>query len=160
MSEPSVIEPSPEHLWLAGQAGEWDVDCAYWSIPGEDPLKIAGKETVETLGSFWIVGRFEADMVGTPIVGLSVTGYDPVRRLYSGSWKDSYTPFPYRFEGTLEEDGTLLVLEGENYDPMRQRTATYRCRTKYNGDAERVMDLSVDADGSEVRILEYRFTKR
>lgn len=160
MSEDSVFQPAAEHEWLTSHVGEWAVKCEYFMSPGEEPIEVDGVESVEMLGPFWAVGRFEADMLGTPVVGESVLGFDPVKRCFTGSWKDSYTPFHYRFEGELSDDRRALDLVGSNYDPMRQREATYRWRTEYVGDGERVMSLSVEVDGSEVPILRYRYVRK
>lgn len=140
--------------------GTWDVECAYFTIPGEEPIEIEGREVAEIMGPFWLLGRFEADMMGTPLAGQSVTGYDPVKKLFIGTWKDNFTPFHYTYEGTLSEDEKTLVLEGENYDPTRQCMSIYRNRTEYLHDSERIMALSVDVDGSEVPILEYRYKRK
>ncbi len=160
MSENSVFEPAPEHEWLTHLVGTWDVQCAYHTVPGEEPLEVEGHEVVDSLGPFWIVGRFDADMLGTPIIGQAVTGFDPVKRLFIGTWKDSYTPFHYTFEGKLSDDEKVLLLTGENYDPMRQRVSTYRSCTEYHGDSKRVLKLSVLVDEEDVPILEYRYTRK
>ncbi len=160
MSEHSVFKPTPQHRWLQRLVGDWEVTCSYYTIPGEDPIVVPGKESVEALGDFWIVGHFEADMLGTPIVGQSMAGYDPVRQLFVGSWKDNYTPFHYTFEGKLNDDESELFLTGDNYDPMRQRISTYQSCTEYIGDSERVLTLSVLVDGEDVPILEYRYVRK
>ena len=43
---------------------------------GDEPLAVQGTEETEMLGPYWVVGRFEADMMGTPIIGQPTTGYD------------------------------------------------------------------------------------
>lgn len=160
MSANSVFEPSPEHIWLDRNVGEWTIECAYHTIPGEDPIEVEGREVTERLGPFWVVGRFEADMMGTPIIGQTVTGYDPVKKVFVSTWKDNYTPFHYGFEGELNEDENALVLTGENYDPLRQGQSIYHSRTDYLNDKERVLGLSVESDDGQVAILEYRYTRK
>ncbi len=112
------------------------------------------------LGAFWSVGRFEADMMGTPVVGQSVTGYDPAKKVFVGTWKDNYTPFHFTFEGLLDPAKKVLTLAGENYDPMRGGPAMYHSRTEYLSDSERIMALSVETEGTEVPILEYRYKRK
>ena len=160
MSDSSVFKPTPEHQWLSRNVGEWDVQCAYNTSPGDDPLEVEGHELTEMLGPFWVVGRFEADMLGTPIIGQAVTGYDPVKKLFVGTWKDSYTPFHYTFEGKLSEDENTLMLAGDNYDPMRRCMSTYRSCTEYLGDSVRILTLSVEVDGTEISILKYRYKRK
>lgn len=160
MSDFSVFQPTPEHEWLTRHVGQWEVECSYFTIPGDDPLEVSGEETTEMLGPFWVVGRFEADMMGTPVIGQAVTGFDPVKKLFTGTWKDNYTPFHYTFAGTLSDDKKLLKLEGENYDPTRGKSSLYRSRSEYPSDSKRITKLSVEVDGVEVPILEYRYRRK
>ena len=160
MSENSVFQPTSQHKWLSRNVGTWEVECSYYMIPGEDPLEVTGQEVVETLGPFWVVGRFEADMMGSPVTGQAVTGYDPIKGLFIGTWKDNSTPFHYTFEGTLSDDERILALEGSNFDPVRQRESIYRCRTEYLSDSEHVMTLTVEVNGEEVPILKYHYKRQ
>ena len=160
MSEEPLFKPSPEHELLSRNVGEWIVECAYHTIPGEEPLKVQGTEKSEMMGPFWVVGRFEADMLGSPIIGQAVTGFDPVKKVFVSTWKDSYTPFHYTFEGTLSEDGNILTVTGENYDPMRQANSTYQTVTEYLSDSERILSLSVVSDDGETPILRYHYRRK
>ena len=55
---------------------------------------------------------------------------------------------------------STLMLAGENFDPMRQQLSTYRSSTEYIGDSERVLTLTVEADGNETPILKYRYKRK
>jgi hypothetical protein len=157
------FQPTSEHLWLSSLVGKWKVRCLYYMGMPKSQIEVEGTEVVEKLGQFWIFARFEADVLGSIMHGQAATGYDPVKRCFVGTWKDTSTPFHYNFEGTMEEkDGSkILSLAGENYDPMRGRPAIYRSTIKYLSDKEHVLFLSVDGDGKGERIpiLEYHYTK-
>lgn len=159
MSENSIFKPTPEHKWLTRNIGEWAVKCSYYTIPGDDPFEVEGREVNEMLGDYWVIGRFEADLMGTPLIGQSMTGYDPVKKLYVGSWKDNHTPFHYTFDGKLNDSESELFLSGENYDPTRQRLSTYQSCMEYVSDSERVLSLSVLVRGEDVPILEYHYKR-
>lgn len=156
-----LFEASREHEFLARQAGEWHVRCSYSMGPDIEPMEVEGSETTEMLGPFWLIGRFEADLLGSPMVGQAATGYDPVRKRFIGTWKDSSIPFLYTFEGFLDDERKTLRLSGENYDPMRGVRAIYRSVIEYLSDKERRLSLSVEIAGGDVsQILEYHYTRK
>lgn len=155
------FKPSREHNLLQQYVGDWDVECEYFFGSEDTPIQIQGKETVEALGEFWIIGRFEADILGQMLIGQSVRGYDPVKEKFIETWKDSATPFLYAFEGDLDKDGTRLTMKGKNYDPVRQWRAPYTGKIEFHGKDKRILTLSVETiDGDEVRILRYISTRR
>ena len=154
------FSPSAVHEFLASQAGEWNVRCSYSMGPDADPMEVEGNETAEMLGPFWLVTRFEADLLGSPMHGIASTGYDPVNKVCVGTWKDSSNPFLYSFEGFLDEAQETLKMSGENYDPMRGVRAIYRSVVTYTSPDEKSLDLSVEVAGGEVsRILQYHYTR-
>ncbi len=156
-----AIQPAPEHEWLHHQVGDWNVKCSYFMGSPDSPIEVDGKETVVALGDFWVVATFEADMLGTPMCGHASTGYDPVKKKFVGTWKDTSTPFLYTFEGLLEDtgDAKTLRMSGENFDPVRECPATYVSHIKYFSDDERVLNLGVEGDGGVYPILEYYYTR-
>jgi hypothetical protein len=164
MSEEEINVPpfqaSAEHDFLATQEGTWNVRCSYSMGPDSDPMVVEGTEKAEMLGPFWIASRFEADLLGSPMSGHGSTGYDPVRKVFVATWKDSSNPFLYTFEGFLDDEQKMLKLSGENYDPMRGVHAIYRSHIEYLSDDEKRMTLSVElADGEINNILEYHYKR-
>jgi len=144
-------------------AGDWKVRCLYFMGTSDEPIEVNGTETIELLGDYWIFARFEADVLGSPMQGQAATGYDPIRKCFVGTWKDTSTPFHYNFEGVIEEtdgDKKTLKLSGENYDPMRQCRAVYHSTIEYLSTKERVLFLSVEAEGGMIPILEYHYTRK
>ena len=154
------FKATPEHEFLARQEGKWDVCCTYSMGPEIDPMEVTGSETAEMLGPFWLVTRFEADLLGSPMSGQASTGYDPVRKRFVGSWKDSSIPFLYTFEGFLDDEQKTLRMSGENYDPVRGLNAMYRSVIEYISDREKKLTLSVEVKGGDIyQILEYHYTR-
>ncbi len=154
------FEPSPEHEFLSRQVGNWKVSCRYSMGAGTEPIEVSGTETAEMIGGFWLVTRFEADLLGTPMAGQASTGYDPIQKRFVGNWKDSSIPFLYAFEGFLDDEQKVLKMSGENYDPVRGVRAIYRSVIEYHSLKEKTLTLSVElADGSINEILQYHYTR-
>ena len=163
MSDDSPAPPfkaSAVHDFLASQEGKWDVRCSYSMGPDVDPMEVEGTETAEMLGPFWLVTRFEADLLGSPMQGQASTGYDPVKKVCLGTWKDSSNPFLYTFEGFLNEEQTELKMSGENFDPVRGVRSIYRSLITYASEDEKTLNLSVEVAGGDVsQILQYHYTR-
>ncbi|MFT5413162.1 MAG: hypothetical protein ACI9NC_005916 [Verrucomicrobiales bacterium] len=157
---PQVFSPTAEHAFLASQAGTWTVHCSYSMGPDVAPMEVEATEQADMLGPFWLAARLEADMLGSPMHGHGSTGYDPVRKVYVATWKDSSNPFLYSFEGFHDQEENTLKLSGENYDPMRCVRSIYRSHIQYISDSEKRMNLSVEVDGGDVsHILEYHYRR-
>jgi len=151
---------SDVHDFLASQEGKWSIRCSYSMGPEADPMEVDGTETAEMIGPFWLVTRMEADLLGSPMTGQASTGYDPVKKICIGTWKDSSNPFLYTFEGFLDDEQKTLKMSGENYDPMRGVRAIYRSVIDYISPDEKKLNLSVEVAGGEVsNILEYHYTR-
>jgi hypothetical protein len=153
---------TPEHEWLASQTGLWSVRCEYFMGSPDDPIEVEGTEEVSTVAPFWIISRFTADLLGTPMVGQAATGFNPVTRKFIGTWQDSSIPFLYVFEGKMEsgDDGVKTIrFEGENFDPVRRRKALYRSSIRYPSANEKILDLSVESDETKIPILRYNYTR-
>lgn len=158
-NEATANFPSTEHhLWLKKNMGDWDVDCSYFLGPDSEAIEVRAVDVSDMLGDYWWISRFKADMLGTILDGHASTGYDPVRKCYISTWKDSSHPFHYYFTGNLDNEG-VLKLEGENFDPVRQVRANYRFRIEFLSDDEKVHNLSVQVDDAFAPILEYRFKR-
>ena len=160
-SYPHRYNPGAEHEWLTQGVGIWDVECSYYFQPGEDPIRASGMDRVEMIGPYWRRGNFEADLLGTPIVGCVTLGFDPIKARFVETWTDSSNPFLYTYEGELDSESNQLVLEGLNLDPATGKPARYRSVEFLANADERTLDLFVAAtDGREMRVLTYSYTRQ
>lgn len=142
---------------LAAKAGNWNVRCRYFMTPNQPPIEADGTDTVEAMGSTWILARFRCSLMGSEIRGLATTGFDPFKKKFVGTWQDSSSPYFYYFEGRLE-DG-VLTMEGDNTDPMSGNLVKYRS-VETLGEKQRKLELFIDpTEGDPIKILEYDFTR-
>ena len=69
MSDPMMPGPTDEHRLLLEHVGTWKVACTYYMDPSQPPMEVEAKETVEAVGGFWTVSKFESEFMGMPFVG-------------------------------------------------------------------------------------------
>ena len=156
-----LIGPAPEHAEIRRKVGEWNVRCTYFMGGVGDPIEVDGRERGEMLGELWCNSRFEADMLGSPLSGNASLGFDPVKKRFVGTWKDSATPFLYTFEGGFDAAASLLDMAGTNFDPVRRCPATYRSKVEFLSDDEHILNLSIDVpEGEPIKVLRYHYRRK
>ncbi|MCB1049420.1 MAG: DUF1579 family protein [Acidobacteria bacterium] len=150
---------TPGHLLLREKAGLWSVQCRYFMQAGADPIEVEAVDRVRSLGPFWSIAEFKADMVGTSIEGCAMTGFDPIRNCFVATWVDSVTPYLYQFEGTYDEGSHTLTLQGLNPDPNTGEMREYRSRETFIGGDSRIFTLEIKREQSFFRVLEYHYKR-
>ena len=157
----TIVGATASHAEVRRKVGEWDVRCTYFMGGANDPIEVTGRERGEMLGDLWCNSRFEADMLGSPLTGNASLGFDPVKKKYVATWKDSASPFLYTFEGELDDATGVFELEGSNFDPVRRCPANYRSRLEFLSNDEHILNLSIDVpDGEPIRVLRYHYTRK
>jgi hypothetical protein len=111
--QPQLPPPQKEHEWLKQLEGEWVTETEAVMGPGQAPLKSKGSEVVRSLGGFWTIGEIKSEIMGTPVTGIMTIGYDPKTKKYIGSWVCSIDGHLWKYEGAVDESGTVLTLNTE-----------------------------------------------
>jgi hypothetical protein len=100
--EMPMPKPGPEHEVLKNDVGTWDATVEMMG-PGAPPSISQGVETNTMVGGLWLVTDFKSEMMNQPFQGHGVSGYDPTKQKYVGTWVDSMS--------------TGLTLGESTYDP-------------------------------------------
>lgn len=157
---PAMPQPTAEHSRIAESVGVWNVECEFNMAPGQPPMRVDARETVQALGPFWTVSRFESDMFGSPYVGSATVGFDPARGKYVSTWIDSMAPAMYSFEGTVDAGGKLLEMHGEGPDCMGGGIAKYRTTERRVSRDERVFEMFMTSPGApEMKLFRHIYRR-
>lgn len=148
---PEMPHPTANHEWLQRFVGEWESEVRVYMNPEAPPMKVTVHESFRSIGGFWVAGEMRGRMEGMPAFeGVYTIGYDPERRKYIGTWIESTTENLRMYEGSLEEDGRVLIMETEGPCPMRAGAMTrFRERTEFHTDEHRVITSSILDDNGE-----------
>lgn len=111
------VPPTPqltkEHKFLQRNLGVRSGTMQMYSEPGAAPLEMPFKETNTAVhGGLWVQSEFE---VG-PYQGRGMTGFDPIRKKFVGTWTNNQTPYLAVMEGTYDETTHELVMTFRDYD--------------------------------------------
>jgi hypothetical protein len=107
--QPEMPKPGPEHEILKKQVGTWDATMRMKMMPGDH--KATAK--YEMLGGFWLMGTFEGSMGEMKFTGKEVTGYDPLKKKYVGTWIDSLSPHMIVMESTYDAGSKTFTSTGD-----------------------------------------------
>lgn len=155
---PPMPQPTKEHAALKEKAGTWNVACKFYMDPSQPPMEVEAKETMELVGDFWTLSKYEADMMGMPFVGRATLGYEPHSQKWVSTWIDSMSPVLFHFTGQME--GDVLVMKGEGWNCHVDAMSMYRTTEKRISADEFEFEMFVTMpDGNEMKMMSMRYTR-
>jgi len=149
---PPMPQPTAEHVRLKELVGTWNVHCKFYMEPGSPPMETEAKETVEMLGDWWILSKFESNMMGQPFSGRASMGYEPHAKQYVSTWIDSMAPAFFKLTGT--EKGDTLTMTGKAFSCMTNSELVHRTTEKRISKNERIFEMFCTLpDGTEIKMM-------
>ena len=107
-------KPQREHEWLSNLIGDWTYESEATMAPGEPPHKMAGRETVRSLGGLWILCECEGEMQQGGLAQMIITlGFDPAKGRFVGTFVGSMKANLWVYDGELDPAGKVLTLNAE-----------------------------------------------
>jgi hypothetical protein len=145
-------QPTAEHKLLKDSAGTWKVACKFYMEPGQPPMESTAKETVELVGEFWTLSKFENQMMGMPFTGRCALGYEPHSKQFVSTWIDSMAPVLCVLRGTKK--GDTLTMHGEFWSCMTNSVLKHRTTDKFISKNEHVFEMFCTLpDGTEIKMM-------
>ena len=105
--------PGPAHKALDPLVGDWNAEVKMWMDPSAPP-----NVTKATAKSTWIMGNrfvqqeFKGEFMGKPFRGMSLTGYDNMKKQYNNIWIDDMSTGTFTAEGKPDDGGKVITFEG------------------------------------------------
>ncbi len=122
-------KPSPEHELLAQNLGTRTGTMKMWMQgPDSPPIEVPFKETnTSILNGFWVETQFESG----PYQGRGISGYDPKKKKYVGTWTQNMSPHLGVMEGTYDEKKHELTMTFKDYDLMSGELMDHKTVTSF-----------------------------
>ena len=117
----AAMTPELAHEFLAEHfEGEWKATMRVSTgmNQGMGPPSEGTATGSPILGGRYIEVRSKGSMMGMPIEGVTVLGYDTVRKLFHATMFDTIGTGVKTLWGNLDKTGTVLTLVGEMDEPM------------------------------------------
>lgn len=123
--------PDEHHKEMAVFVGAWDTKMEALS-PGMEAFNSTGSATFEpVMGGRFIKQNYNGSMMGQPMNGVGLSGYNKASKQYEGVWYDSMSTALYMVKGDKTDSG--WVYEGEEVDPMSGEKFGFRHVIKMDG---------------------------
>ena len=159
--EMPIPKPGPEHEILKQDVGVWDATIETMTEAGGKPNVAKGLETNSLLGGgLWLFQDFKGEFMGAPFQGHGVTGYDPSKKKYVGTWVDSMSTSLSLTEGTYDPQTKTMTARFEGPGPdgamMKMRTTS-----EWKDDNTRVFTMYSPAGrGEEFAMMKITYKRR
>lgn len=160
--EPEMPKPGPQHQKLAASAGTWDALIEMAGPDGKPSTSKGVSEMKIALGGFWLVDDFAGELMGSKFVGHGLTGYDPIKGKYVGTWVDSMSPSLMVLEGDYDQSGKVLTMTGMGIG-MDGQPAKHRMVSTHKDANTTLFEMYVagaGADQPEQKMLTITYTRR
>jgi hypothetical protein len=117
---PPMPKAGPEHEVLKADVGTWDATVESFMPGAPQPMVSKGTETNTLVGGMWLVTDFKSEMMGQPFQGHGVSGWDPNKKKYVGTWVDTMSTGLGLSESTYDAATKTMNGTFEGPDPTGQ----------------------------------------
>jgi hypothetical protein len=156
--------PGPEHKVLAKLEGVWSANVKAWFMPGKPPEEsTATMKRTLILGGRYLREEFEGKFGGEAFSGVSLVGYDRLRKKYVSTWADSMSTGIMISEGTYDADAKSFTYRTDDVDPMTGRKMKGRDLLRFDTDDKLTFEMyrAPAEDGAkEFKLLEIVYTRK
>jgi hypothetical protein len=154
-----VAQPGAEHQKLTTRAGTWNAVIEAQSPDGKaSRSKGVSTRTVACAG-LWVIDDFHADFEGQKFHGHGITGYDPAKGKYVGTWVDSMTAMLMTMEGSYDREGKVLTMTGMA-PGMDGKPVLHRFVTTHQDANTDVFEMFMPgADGKDIKLMTITYTR-
>jgi hypothetical protein len=154
-------QPGPEHKVLDPLVGTWNAKVKFWMDPSKPPQESEG-----VMKRQWIMdGRFiqekyEGKAFGSTFQGMGLTGYDPLKKKYVGTWIDSLSCAIMIVHGDYDAKTKTLTSYSDDIDPYTGIKMKSRDVFRFVDDDHQVMEMyRTPEKGEEKKVMEIHYTR-
>jgi len=166
-----LAKPGENHKLLAHGLGAWTYTVKMWMDPDgkTPPLESSGSAVTRELmnGRFFLsehTGKMQmpgpdGKLTDMEFRGMSIEGYDNVKKRFVASWIDNMGTGIMNLEGMYNAPTKTFVYRGE-YEPMPGMKTKVREVIKVIDHDHHTFEFYEDRGGTEVRTMEIQYTRK
>ena len=153
---------SEQHKMMAKSAGTWDGQVTMWMADGAPPMTSKSTTVTTSLyGGLYQQSKHSGDMMGMPFEGMSIMGYDNMKKEFFSTWIDNMGSGILVSTGQWDEASKKLTLTG-----------TMKCMNGQNANEREVFTMIDDNNqvlemygpdsktGKEYKSMEIKYTRK
>jgi hypothetical protein len=154
-------QPGKEHELLKKLAGKWSVETTFRMTPDMPEMTSKGTDKSEmVLADRYLKSDFSGEMMGQPFKGMSLMGYDTMKKKYVAMWVDEMTTGFTTSEGTADSSGKTVTFTGESFCPSTNKVEPFRHVVTMESDDKYTFEgFGPGPDGKEFRMMKLAYTR-
>lgn len=152
--------PGPQHQELAASVGKYSIKSKSWHEPGGPAMEDSGTATRSmALDGRVLVEDVDCTMMGAPMTGHGMTGYDNVSGKYWSTWTDSMSTGIMVSQGTCDAKHNC-TFTGTWNDAVKKGPMKARMTSRWTSPTTEVWEMhGPGKDGKEFKMMEITYTK-
>ena len=152
--------PGPQHQALAASAGKYSIKSKSWHDASSPAIEDSGTATRSmTLDGRVLVEEVDCTMMGAPMTGRGMTGYDNVSGRYWSTWTDSISTGLMVSQGTCDAKHNCSF-KGTWNDAVAKGPKRARMTSRWTSPTTEVWEMhGPGKDGKEFKMMEITYTK-
>ena len=152
-----------QHKMLAKSDGVWDGEMTMWFGADAPPVKSKTTGTNKMImGGRYQVSTFKGDFMGQPFEGVSTTGYDNAKKVFTNTWIDNMGTGIMTMEGTWNDASKAISFKGKTMCAANGQEADMRETYQIiDNDTHLLTMYGPDMKtGKEYKNMEIKFVRR
>ena len=163
-----LSKPGENHKQLESLAGKWSYTVKWWMNPQSPPSESTGITVAKlTMGGRYLISNHtsqmnmpgpDGKMTKMQFEGMSIDGYDNVKKKFVSSWIDNMGTGIMISEGTQDAATKTLTYTG-SYEPMPGMVTKVREVCKMIDADHHTMEMFEDRGDTQVKTMEISYTR-
>lgn len=164
-----LAQPGENHKHFEKLAGEWAYSVKWWMNPQSPPMESTGTTVAKlVMGGRYLVSNHTGKMsmpgpdgkvMDMEFQGMSIEGYDNVKKKFVSSWIDNLGTGIENSEGVYDPEAKTLTYIG-TYEPMPGMVTRNRQVVKCTDEDHHTMEMFETRGGTEVKVMEISYTRK
>jgi len=154
--------PGEQHAALKKMVGTFTADCTMKMTADAPEMKSKGKLTNGmVLNGRYLHGEYDGDFMGQPFKGMSLNGYDSLKKKHFSAWIDDMSTGLMTMEGSADSSGKTITYTGECPCPEEggKMKAFKQVVTITDDDHYKMEMFTPDKDGKEFRSMNIEYAR-
>ena len=154
------MTPGSMHNMLASQVGDWKTISRYWMDQSAEPMTYEGSAKTEMiLGGRYQKTNHSAEVMGMPMEGISLMGFDNLTQEFTAIWIDNLGTGTAVAKGKFDEKSNSIIMNGAMVDPMAKGEVNFKEIMKIIDDDHWVFEMYLNYEGKDVKSMEIEFVR-
>lgn len=155
------MTPGPMHNMLANQVGDWKTISKYWTGPSGEPMTYEGLAKTEMiLGGRYQKSIHSAVVMGMPMEGISLLGYDNTAHEFTSVWIDNLGTGTAVAKGKYDQESNSIAMIGTMIDPMAKGEVNFTQKMKFFDDNHFTFEIYLISEDKEFKSMEIEFVRQ